>query len=187
MPDYALFLKCKFNPGDGNFDENTPTRKPNSRFWDEVQQTVGGTLTAQGRPVNADLNKMQLLANAAGADSVYFAVQVIAPPTARVTKISFTCGLHPNMRRNKATTASPFRDNGQIQCLLSTAPNKVIQVPRPGGGTDTYQAIGAYPLVRQTGAAAGDCCYYKLTVVATVEDNRLFREFAYDPDMDVEL
>jgi hypothetical protein len=193
MPDYALFLKCNFNSIDGNFVDNpVPIRKPDARFWSEVQPGAGGVLTAVNQRFNADTKMLEATAAGANPDKIYFAVQVVAPNNTVVRNISFMCGIQMNIRRNAATAASPFRQNGQIQVNLSTAPNQQIQVPPlvGGGAPDVYDAIGPYTLVRDPGAApAGECCYYKLTVTSSIKNNTtgVIKEFSHDPDMDVEL
>ena len=183
MADYALFLRANFNSGDGNFEENPTPRNATRRFWDEVVVTGGGSvITPQNRIINADTRTMEMTARSVNpTDNVYFAVHFT--PAVTLNAISFMCALHPGMRASRATTAAPFRRAGEIQCFLTSSNFKPINV-----GPTVYQAIGPYALVKDPGGNPGDSCFYKLTLVATGTNAAgVTREFAYDPDMDIEV
>lgn len=186
MADYALFLRCDGNSKKGNFDENKKPRKPDARYWDEVQ-LVNGVLTGQNRKSNADARKMELVApKGAPGDRVFFAVAT-GPAGAGTTLVnmSFMCGIHLAVKGNKATVASPFRQGGEIQAHL---PNSNIFTTIKSWGGDEYQAIGAYTIVRDPNALDEECVFHKLTIVATVKSSAgVNREFSYDPDLDIEL
>jgi hypothetical protein len=156
-----------------------------------VVQVVGGNLTASGARINADTRMLEVTARPPSPDRIYFAVRSTLPNTV-VRNISFMCGIQMNIRRNVATTASPFRFGPEIQVNLEGVPNQQILVPPIVGAAppDVYDAIGPYALFPDPGSApAGECCYYKLTVSASIRHNvtNVIREYSHDPDMDVEL
>lgn len=227
MPDYGLFLTFQFQPG-GNFEDNgrQRIRRPDTRFWDmvlpdplnpdgnhfitrstrlvEVLGSNPPAFIAESTRINADTRTMEMVARDRApepTDRVFFAVRLSGGPAANppvVGNIRFACSVHPGLRVSKATVAAPFRLNGEIQCHLSTVPNRVISSvdpENPGLAPAVYNAIGPYPLVKDPGLGLlqFECCFHKLTVVATAtrpavgSNPALTREFAYDPDMDIEL
>jgi hypothetical protein len=184
MADFALFLRANFNQGNGLFLDNAPVRQPDNRFWDEVVTGGGGVITPQNKRINADTRTVEMEARTQSSDRVYFAVNFTTG--IKPNKIAFMCGLHQSMKTSRSTTASPFRhpdgdQNGEIQCDLESGTYKPITV-----NGKVFHAIGPYTLVRDPQADRRDCCFYKLTVVANATDQGKTREFAYDPDMDVE-
>jgi hypothetical protein len=197
-------------------------RRPDLRFWDMVlpdtvnddihfhtrstrQVEVLGsnplTYAPESTRINADTRTMEMVArrDPLMTDRVFFAVHLdthgINPP--RITNIRFACSVHPGVKVSKSTVASPFRDGNEIQCHLSTAPTKFISSIDPENPLRPpiiYSAIGSYPLTRDPGIGLADseCCFHKLTVVATASrpngpNPDIVHEFAYDPDMDVEM
>jgi len=183
MADYALFLRARFNARTGNFEENVRQRHPTNRFWDRVVKS-GSTITPQGEKINADTRTMEMASSTQDTDRVYFAVNFI--PDIRPAKIRFMCGLHQSMRSSRSRTASPFRTpngdpNGEVQCDLES--NRYEEIVVDGV---TYFAIGPYSLVREPNGEQFESCFYKLTVVASASNDGVTREYAYDPDMDVE-
>ena len=196
MADYALFLKCNFNPH-GNFVENTFQRDPDNRFWQQVDTSPAGVITPTPgtNRINADTRTVEMVARSippvgpafTPTDKVYFAVLFVPPgPTPLPSSISFMCSINPIVRINKATKASPFRlgspsPSGVVQSNLTSSRFSDIVV-----SADTYKAIGPYELVKDPGAASRDCCFHKLTVVVSATNGGVTREFAYDPDMDIE-
>jgi len=184
MAEYALFLRARFSSKTGNFEENVFQRAPENRFWDRVVVN-GNTITAQNEKVNADTRTMELSCRTQNTDRIYFAVRFT--PTMQPNKIRFMCGVHQGVRINKSRTASPFRTpdndpNGEVQCDLESSAFKQIDV-----NGDIFFAVGPYSLVRESNGEHRECCFYKLTVVASATNNSgVTREFAYDPDMDVE-
>jgi len=199
---WDMVLPDPLNPGVNNYITRS-TRLV------EVLGSNPVTFAPESTRINADTRTMEMVARRQPqeqelTDRVFFAVHLDAGPGANppvVSNIRFACSVHPGLKVSKSSVASPFRDRGEVQSHLSTIPNRIISSidpENPGLPPIIYQAIGPYSLVRDPGGPGGpplrfECCFHKLTLVATATKPAVggnparTLEFAYDPDMDIEM